>query len=29
MLWPCVEVKRFDESMFSCTWQLQHTAAML
>ena len=26
---PCVEVKRFEESMFSCTWLLQQTAATL
>jgi len=26
---PCIEVKRFEESMFSCTWLLQQTAAML
>jgi len=29
MVLPCIEVKRFEESMFSCTWLLQQTAAML
>jgi len=24
-----LEVKRFEESMFSCTWLLQQTATML
>jgi len=26
---PCIEVKRYEESMFSCTWLLQQTAAIL
>jgi len=29
MILPCPEVKRFEENMFSCTWLLQQTAAML
>jgi len=29
MVWLCIEVKRFEESMFSCMWLLQQTAAML
>jgi len=29
MVLPCIEVKRFEKSMFSCTWLLQQTAAML
>jgi len=29
MVLPCIEVKQFKESMFSCTWLLQQTAAML
>jgi len=29
MVLPCLELKRFEESMFSCTWLLQQTAAML
>jgi len=29
MVLPCIEVKRFEESMFSCPWPLQQTAAML
>jgi len=29
MVLLCVEVKRFEQSMFSCTWPLQQTAAML
>jgi len=28
-MWFCLEVKRFEESMFSCMWLLQQTAAML
>jgi len=24
MVLPCIEVKRFEESMFSCTWLLQY-----
>ena len=26
---PCIEVKRFEINMFSCTWRLQQTAGML
>jgi len=29
MVLPCLEVKRFEENMFFCTWLLQQTAAML
>jgi len=29
MVLPCIEVKRFEESMFSCKRLLQLTAAML
>jgi len=29
MVLPCIEAKRFEESMFSCTCLLQQTAAML
>jgi len=29
MVLPCLEVKRFAENMFSCTWLLQQTAAIL
>ena len=29
MVLPCFEIKRFEESMFSCTLLLQQTAAML
>jgi len=25
----CIEVKRFEESMFSCTWPLQQIVSML
>jgi len=28
MVLLCIEVKRFEESMFSCTWLLQQTAVM-
>jgi len=29
MVLPCLKVKRFEESTFSCTWLLQQTAAKL
>jgi len=29
MVLLCIEAKQFEESMFSCTWPLQQTAAML
>jgi len=29
MVLPCIEVKIFEESIFSCTWPLQQTAGML
>jgi len=29
MVLPCIEAKRFEESMLSCSWLLQLTAAML
>jgi len=29
MVLPCIVEKRFEISMFSCTWLLQQTAAML
>jgi len=29
MVLPSLEVKLYEESMFSCTWLLQQTAAML
>jgi len=29
MVLSCIEVKRIEESMFSCTWLLQHMAAIV
>jgi len=29
MVLPCIEGKRFEESIFSCTWLLQQTAAVV
>jgi len=29
MVLPCIEVKRIEENMFSCTWLLQHMAAIV
>jgi len=28
MVLPCIEEKRFEESVLSCKWLLQQTAAM-
>jgi len=28
MILPCIEAKRSEESIFSCTWLLQQTAAI-
>jgi len=29
MVFPCIEVKRMEESMFSCTWLLQQMAEIV
>jgi len=29
MVFACIEAKRFEESMISCTWLLQQTSTML